>query len=66
MHGGTAAASGYENASIEKSVDDLTEVLGAFANLDSSTAADCSVIATLTESNVYLSKHLVEKSHSLK
>ena len=66
MNGETATDSRYANAAVPQPEEDITEPLGSFANLDSATAADHSVVATLTEANSRLSKNLEEQINHLK
>jgi hypothetical protein len=40
--------------------------IGALANLDTATAADCGVVKTLTESNARLVKQLKDNSNELR
>ena len=49
MNGETSQSYRYKNSAAEQPEDDLTEALGAFANLASATAEDRGVLATLTE-----------------
>jgi hypothetical protein len=61
MQGESAATYGYHsvNAAVGKTEYQMTEAtIGAPANLVTATAADCGVVATLTEANARLVKQL--------
>jgi hypothetical protein len=69
MQGESAATSGYhaENASVGQTEDQMDEAtIGALANLDTATAADRGVVATLTEANARLAKQLEDNSNELR
>ena len=66
MHGEKDAASGYENSAVAQPEEYLTEYLGLFANLVSTTYEYCGIKSTLTEANARLDKHLEEQAKSLK
>jgi hypothetical protein len=69
MQGESAANSGYHaaNAAVGQTEDQMTEAtIGALTNLSTSTATDRDVVATLTESNSRLTKHLEDRSNELK
>jgi hypothetical protein len=70
MQAGTAATSGYNsaNAAVWQTEDQLYEAtIGALANLSTatSTAAEQSIVATLTEANTRLAKQLEDNSNEL-
>jgi hypothetical protein len=67
MQGESAATSGYANAAVAQSDEDLDEAaIDAFANMASATAADRAIVATLTEANSRLAKQLEESAQALK
>ena len=66
MHGETSASSGYKNAAVVHPEEYLTESLGTFSNLASSTAVDHDAVATITEENAHFPKHLEYQAKSLK
>jgi hypothetical protein len=68
MQGESAATSGYHsaNAAVGQTEDQLAEAtIGALDNLATATVADRGVVATLTESNARLVKHLEDNSNEL-
>jgi hypothetical protein len=68
MQGGLADASRYANAAVAQPVDeDLAgAAIDAFANLATATVVDHSIVATLTEANLLLTKQLNYSSQTLK
>jgi hypothetical protein len=68
MQGETVGAQVFSNAAVtQASEDDLAEqALGAFANLETATAVNRSVVAQLTEANSCLAKQLEDNATSLK
>jgi hypothetical protein len=60
MHGETAAASGYVNADVVKTVDDdLAEaVVAPFTRVAIAMAVDHGIVATLTDANSRLTKQV--------
>jgi hypothetical protein len=69
MQGESAATAGYHsaNAAVRKTEDQLAEsTIGALANLATATAADRGMVATLTEANARLVKHLEDNSNELR
>jgi hypothetical protein len=69
MQGESAATAGYhsDNAAVGKTEDQMAEAtIGALANLVTATAADCGVVATLTEANAPLVKQLEDNSNELR
>jgi hypothetical protein len=68
MQGGSSATSGYHssNAAVGQTEEQMAEAtIGALSNLAMATAADCGVVATLTEANVRLVKQLEDNSNEL-
>jgi hypothetical protein len=68
MQGESAATAGYHsaNAAVGQTKDQTAEAtIGALANLATATAADCGVVATLTEANARLVKQLEDNSNEL-
>jgi hypothetical protein len=68
VQGGTAAASGYDNAAVAQPADEDISgaAIDAFDNLVTATAVDRSIVATLTEANLNLKKQLEDSSQTLK
>jgi hypothetical protein len=69
MQSESAATSGYHsvNAAVEQTEDQMAEAtIGALANLDTATAADRGVVATLTEANARLVKQLEDNSNEFR
>jgi hypothetical protein len=69
MKGESAATAGYHsaNADVGQTEDQMAEAtIGALANLATVTAADCGVVATLTEANARLVKKLEDNSNELR
>jgi hypothetical protein len=69
LQGESAAAAGYRspNAAVGQTEDQMAEAtIGALANLATATAADCGVVATLTEANARLVKKLEDNSNELR
>jgi hypothetical protein len=69
MHGEYAATSGYHaaNAAVVQTEYKMAEAtIGALANLTTSTVADRGVVATLTEANARLVRHLEDSSNELR
>jgi hypothetical protein len=68
MQGEYVATSGYhaENADLGHTEEQMAEAtIGALANLETATAADRGVVATLTEANAHLAKQLEDNSNEL-
>jgi hypothetical protein len=69
MQGESAATAGYHstNAAVGQTEDQMAEAtIGALDNLATATAADRGVVATLTEANARLIKHLEDNSNELR
>jgi hypothetical protein len=69
IKGGSAANSGYHatNAAVGQTEDQMAEAtIGALVNLETATATDRGVVATLTEANSRLAKQLEDRSNELK
>jgi hypothetical protein len=69
MQGESAATDGYHsvNAAVGHTEDQLAEAtIGALSNLATATDADRGVVATLTEANARLVKHLEDISNELR
>jgi hypothetical protein len=69
MQGESDATAGYNsaNASVGQTEYQMAEAsIGALANLATATAADRGVVATLTEANAHLVKHLEDNSNELR
>jgi hypothetical protein len=69
MQGGSAANSGYHAiyAAVGQTEDQMVEsTIGALANLETATATDRGVVATLTEANSRLAKQLEDHYNKLK
>jgi hypothetical protein len=69
MQGESAATAGCHSvkAAVGKTEDQMAEAtIGALANLDTATAADRGVVATLTEANARLVKQLEDNSNELR
>jgi hypothetical protein len=69
IQGETAATAGYHSANADggRTEDQMAESnIGALYNLTTATAADCGVVATLTEANARLVKQLEDNSNELR
>jgi hypothetical protein len=69
IQGESAATSGYHtaNAAVGQTEDQMDEAnIGAMVNLDTVTAANRGVVATLTEANARLAKQLEDNSNELR
>jgi hypothetical protein len=69
MQGESAATTGCHsaNATMTQNEDQMAEAtIGAFANLETATAADIGVVAALTQANSRLAKQLEENSSELR
>jgi hypothetical protein len=69
MQGEYAATAGYHcaNEAVGQTKDQMAEgTIGALANLATETAADCGVVATLTDANARLVKQLQDNSNELR
>jgi hypothetical protein len=69
MQGESAATSGYNaaNASVVQTEDQMAEAtIGALANLETATATDRGVVATLTEDNARLAKQLEDNTSNIR
>jgi hypothetical protein len=69
IQGESVATSGYhtENAAFDQTEDQMSEAtIGALANLETTTATNRGVVATLTEANSRLVKQLEDSSNELK
>jgi hypothetical protein len=69
MQGEFSATAKYHSAdaAVGQNEDQMAEAtIGALANLATATAADCGVVATLTEANARLVKQLEENSNDLR
>jgi hypothetical protein len=69
MWGESAATSGYHaaNADVGQTDKQMAEAtIGALTNLATATAADRGALATLTEANARLAKHLEDNSNELR
>jgi hypothetical protein len=65
----SAATSGYHatNAAVGQTEDQMAEAtIGALSNLETATAADHGVVATLTEANARVARQLEERSKEVK
>jgi hypothetical protein len=69
IQGESAATSGYHyaNAAVGQTEEQIAEsTIGASSNLATATAADCVIVATLTEANARLAKQLEDTSNELR
>jgi hypothetical protein len=69
MQGGSAANSGYHAANsvvVQTEYQMAESTIGALDNLETSTATDRGVVATLTEANSRLAKQFEDRSNELK
>jgi hypothetical protein len=69
MQGESSATAGYHsaNAAVTHNEDQMAETtIGALSNLETATAADRGVVATLTQANARLAKQLEDNSNELR